>query len=181
MFRQLAGYGLVAFGISIAAILRFQADALVIGAFLSVQAVAHFSIASKLVFYVTDVVQAMAWAFTPVFSHLDAKRDLPQLRHALIKANPYSRFVAFPLTAFVVVAGQSLIAVWGGSRYVSSYPVLIALLLPTSLYLAQAGSPKLLYGMARHSRPAPLFLPGGVANIPPSLAVVRGGGVLGVP
>jgi len=180
MFRQLAGYGLVAFGISIAALLRFQADALVIGAFLSVQAVAHFSIASKLVFYVTDVVQAMAWVFTPVFSHLDAKRDLRQLGHALIKANRYSSFIAFPLTAFVVVAGQSLIAVWVGARYVSSYPVLLALLLPTSLYLAQAGSPKLLYGMARHSVLARMFLLEGLANLALSIALVQWYGILGV-
>src|SRR2546422_3462923 len=103
MFRQLAGYGLVAFGISIAAILRFQADALVIGAFLSVQAVAHFSIASKLVFYVTHVVQAIAWVFTAVFSPLDGQRDLRQLGHALVKANRYSSFIPFPLTAFFVV------------------------------------------------------------------------------
>src|SRR2546428_9983913 len=107
MFRQLAGYGLVAFGISIAALLRFQADALVIGAFLSVQAVAHFSIASKLVFYVTDVVQEMAWVLTPDFSHLDAKRELRQIGHPLIKANRYSSIIAFPLPALVVVAGQS--------------------------------------------------------------------------
>src|SRR3989442_2348939 len=67
MFRQLAGYGLVAFGISIAALLRFQADALVIGAFLSVQAVAHFSIPPKLVFFGADVLQAMARVVTPRF------------------------------------------------------------------------------------------------------------------
>jgi len=180
MFRQLAGFGLVAFAIGIAAMLRFQADALVIGAFLSVQAVAHFSIASKLIFYVSDVVQAMAWVFTPVFSHLDAKRDVRRLGQALVKANRYSSFVAFPLTAFVAVAGQSLISVWVGSRYVSSYPVLLVLLLPTSLYLAQAGSPKLLYGMARHSVLAVVFLLEGVANLVLSIALVRWYGLLGV-
>jgi O-antigen/teichoic acid export membrane protein len=180
MFRQLAGFGLVACAIGVAAMLRFQADALVIGAFLSVQAVAHYSIASKLIFYVTDVVQAMAWVFTPVFSHLDAKRDLRRLGQALVKANRYSSFVAFPLTAFVAVAGQSLISVWVGSRYVSSYPVLLVLLLPTSLYLAQAGSPKLLYGMARHSVLAVVFLLEGVANLVLSIALVRRYGLLGV-
>ena len=180
MFRQLAGFGLVAFAISISATLRFQADALVIGAFLSVQAVAHFSIASKLIFYVTDVVQAMAWVFTPVFSHLDAKRDVRRLGQALVKANRYSSFVAFPLTAFVAVAGQSLITVWVGSRYVSSYPVLLVLLLPTCLYLAQAGSPKLLYGMARHSMLARIFLLEGLVNIALSIALVRWYGILGV-
>jgi len=96
MFRQLAGFGLIAFAIGIAAMLRFQADALVIGAFLSVQAVAYYSIASKLVFYVTVVVQAMAWVFTPLFSHLDAKRDLRQLGHALIKANRPYELLLYP-------------------------------------------------------------------------------------
>ena len=180
MFRQLAGFGLIAFAIGIAAMLRFQADALVIGAFLSVQAVAYYSIASKLVFYVTDVVQAMAWVFTPLFSHLDAKRDLRQLGHALIKANRYSSLIAFPLTAFVAVAGPSLIAVWVGPRYVSSYPVLLVLLLPSAVYLAQAGSPKLLYGMARHSVLAWIFLVEGLANLALSLVLVRWYGMLGV-
>jgi len=179
-FRTLAGFGLVTFWIGIAQVLRFQADAVVIGGFLSVQAISHFSIASKLVMYVSEVVQAMAQVFTPLFSHFDAKGDLRQLGQALVRVNRYSSLLAFPLTTFVVVAGKSLITVWVGSNYLSSYAILVVLMLPTALYLAQAGSPKVMYGMARHSLLARILFLEGVANLVLSIVLLRWYGVLGV-
>src|SRR5207247_2451896 len=67
-----------------------------------------------------------------------------------------------------------------GSNYLSSYAILVVLMLPTALYLAQAGSPKVMYGMARHSLLARILFLEGLANVVLSIVLLRWYGVLGV-
>jgi O-antigen/teichoic acid export membrane protein len=163
--RTLAGFGLVTFWISIAQVLRFQFDSLVIAAFLSLQAVTLFSVSSKLVSYVTEVVQAMAQIFTPMSSALDATGDRNGLRRVLLVSNRYSAFLILPMAAVLLFTGASILRVWVGPSYTVSYSVLVTLTIPTALYLAQAGSPKVLYGMAEHRMLAVVLGAEGVANL----------------
>jgi O-antigen/teichoic acid export membrane protein len=178
--RVLARFGVIVFWISIGAQLRFQTDAVVIGSFLSVEAIALFSIGSKLVAYATDGVQALATVFTPMASHFDAKEDLHQLRRVLIVGNRYSSMIIFPITAIFLILGKTMIRVWVGSAYLSAFPVLAILIVPTALYLAQAASPKVLYGMARHSKLAVVVFLEGLANLILSIVLARRLGINGV-
>jgi O-antigen/teichoic acid export membrane protein len=179
-FRILARFGVIVFWISIAQQLRFQTDAVVIGSFLTVEAIAIFSIGSKLVAYATDGVQALATVFTPMASHFDAREDLHELRRVLIVGNRYSSLVIFPITAIFLVLGKTMIRVWVGPAYLSAFPVLAILIVPTALYLAQAASPKVLYGMARHSKLAIVLFLEGVANLILSIVLARRLGINGV-
>lgn len=176
----LAGFGLVASWIAIAQQLRFQTDALVIGTFLTVQAISFFSIGAKLVSYATEAVQTMAQVFTPMSSHFDASGDLEQLRRILIVGNRYSSLLIFPMSAVLLVLGKSIIRVWVGPAYLSSYAVLAILTVPTALYLAQAASTKVLYGMAHHSVLAQVLFLEGVSNLVLSIILLKWYGINGV-
>jgi O-antigen/teichoic acid export membrane protein len=179
-FKELAAFGAIVFWIAISAQLRFQTDSLVIGSMLTVEAIAVFSIGSKLVAYATDAVQATAMVFTPMASHFDARQELQQLQRVLIMGNRYSSFVMFPIAAILVVLGKTLIRVWVGPAYLESYPVLVILVLSTTLYLAQAASPKVLYGMAQHQALAGVFFAEGIANVVLSILLARHMGINGV-
>jgi O-antigen/teichoic acid export membrane protein len=178
--RLLGSFGLITFWIGIGQKLRFSADGVVIGSFLSVQAISFFSIGAKLVFYLTDIVQSMAQIFTPMFSHFDAQGDLAQLRHLLIRSNRYSSMIIFPLTTVMLVLGKTIIRVWVGPGYESSYAILAILMVPSSFYLAQAGSTKVLYGMGRHAFLAWLFLLEGIVNLVLSIILLHWYGIAGV-
>jgi O-antigen/teichoic acid export membrane protein len=178
--RTLGTFGLVTFWIAIALKLRLEADALVIGALLSVEAIAIFAIASRLVTYAIEIVQNLAQVFTPLFSYLDATGDRVQLQRALVIGNRYSSLVAFPLGAALIVMGKSIIHAWVGAQYVASYALLVTLMIPMTLYLAQAASTKVLYGMARHGTLAWVFLAEGIANLALSILLLRPYGLLGV-
>jgi O-antigen/teichoic acid export membrane protein len=177
---MLGTFGVITFWIGIAQKLRFEADTLVIGAFLSVEAIAVFAIASKLVSYATDLVQNVAQVFTPVFSYLDATGDRREMRRALVLGNRYSSFIAFSMAAVLLVMGRTIIHAWVGAEYVSSYAILVTLTIPTALYLAQAASTKVLYGMARHHALAWVLLAEGLANVALSILLLRRYGILGV-
>lgn len=178
--RGLASFGLITFWIAIAQVLRFQLDSMVIAASLSLQAVTFYAIGFRFVSYMTDIVQAMSQIFTPMSSAFDASGDQYGLRRVLLMGNRYSAFLSFPVAAVLLICGQTLLRVWVGPAYLSSYSVLAILTIPVTLFLAQAGAPKVLYGMARHHTLAVALFCEGIAKLALSMALVKPYGIEGV-
>jgi O-antigen/teichoic acid export membrane protein len=179
-FKQIFHYGSVTFMISVAGKLRFKSDALVIGTFLSSSAITYFAIGSRLVDYAGEVVAALAQIFVPMSSHSDAKGDMGSLRKLFVAGNRACAFLIFPVAAVLVILGKSVIEVWVGKKYIAqSYPVLLILLFPSTLMLAQAASGRILYGMAKHGTWAKVVLAEGIANVVLSVILVRRFGIIG--
>ena len=178
--RLIAGYSGTTFLIIVAGRLRFKTDAVVIGSFVSAAAITYFTIGSRLVDYASEVVTSLAQIFVPMSSQSDAKGDLDGLRKILILGNRACAFIIFPITAVFTILGKSFIEAWVGPKYVgTSYPVLLVLLFPTTLMLAQSASGRILWGMAKHRTWAMVVLAEGVANLVLSIALVRPYGILG--
>lgn len=179
-FRQMLSYGAFAFVILVAEKLRFQSDPILIGALLSSTAVTYFSIGSKLVEYSTSVVRSMAVVFTPMSSHLHAAGDVARLRQTLVMGNRACALIIFPLCAILVILGRSIIEVWVGTEYLSSYAVLVILAVPKAIYLAQSTSTKILLGIGRHRTLATVLLLEGGINLVLSILLLRHFGIVGV-
>jgi O-antigen/teichoic acid export membrane protein len=178
-FRQVANYGSVTFMIIVAARLRFKTDAVIIGTFLSASAITYFSIGSRLVDYAGEVVSSMAQIFTPMSSHFHAAGDYGRLRQIFMAGNRACALVMFPICVALVAAGKSVIEAWVGSRYVSSYTVLLILLIPATLYNAQSTSNRILFGMSMHKSLGIIVLMEGIANVILSIVLVRPYGIVG--
>jgi O-antigen/teichoic acid export membrane protein len=177
--RQVANYGSVTFMIIIAGRLRFKTDAVIIGTFLSASAITYFSIGARLVDYAGEVVSSLAQIFTPMSSHFHATGDYAQLRKIFVSGNRACALIMFPLTVALVVMGKSIIEAWVGPRYVSSYTVLLILLIPSMFYQAQSTSNRILFGMSLHKSLAYVVLMEGIANVILSIVLVRPLGIVG--
>lgn len=124
-FRHMANYSGVTFMILIAGRLRFKTDAVVIGTFLSSAAITYFYAGSRLVDYVTEMVNSVAQIFVPMSSQSDAAGNQDRLRKIFIVGNRACAYIVFPLTAIFLILGKSIIEVWVGKKYVAqAYPVL---------------------------------------------------------
>jgi O-antigen/teichoic acid export membrane protein len=178
-FRLMMSYGSVTFLIVIAEQLRFQSDAVIIGIFLPASAITFFAIGSKLADYAIAPVHSMADIFLPMASHFDASRDMGRLRQVLLEGNRFCAFTMFPICVMVIVLGKELIEVWVGPKYVSSYVILLLLLVPKALYRAQAASTRLLFGIARHRPLAIAAMMEGIANVLLSILLIRPMGIVG--
>jgi O-antigen/teichoic acid export membrane protein len=176
---QVANYGSVTFMIIVAARLRFKTDAVIIGTFISAAAITHFSIGARLVDYAGEVVSSLAQIFTPMSSQFHAVGDYDRLRMIFIAGNRACAFVMFPICISLVVMGKSVIEAWMGARYVSSYIVLLILLIPSTLYTAQTTSNRILFGTSQHRTLAIVVLLEGIANVILSIALVRPLGIVG--
>jgi O-antigen/teichoic acid export membrane protein len=178
--RQVANYGSVTFMIIVAARMRFKSDAVIIGSFLSAAAITHFSIGARLVDYAGEVVSSLAQIFTPMSSHFHATGDFKQLRRIFITGNRACALVMFPMTVALIIMGKSVIEAWMGARYViTSYPVLLILLIPSTIYQAQSTSNRMLFGMSLHKALAYVALMEGVSNVALSIFLVRPLGIVG--
>jgi len=179
-FWQMLSYSAFAFVILVAEKLRFQSDPILIGALLSSSAVTYFSIGSKLVEYATSSVRSMAIIFAPMSSHLHAVGDARRLRQTLVAGNRACALIIFPLCTVLVILGRSIIEVWVGARYLSSYFVLVILAVPKTIYLAQATSTRILLGIGRHRTLAAVLLLEGGVNLVLSILLLPHFGIVGV-
>jgi O-antigen/teichoic acid export membrane protein len=179
-FREIANYSAVSLILMIAYKLRFKTDEIVIGTFLSVTAITYFSIGDRLLDYASEVVSSLAQIFVPMSGQSDARGDKGHLRKILVAGNRVCALIIFPITAILIILGKSIIEAWVGPRYVAaSYPVLVVLAIPMTLSLAQAASPRILYGMARHQSLAWVTLMESIANLILSIVLIRPFGIVG--
>src|SRR5579863_1688171 len=178
--RRIASYSSSTFIIIVAARLRFKTDAMVIGKFVSFAAITYFTIGSRLVDYAGEVVSGLAQVFVPMSSKSDATGDLAGLRRIFVAGNRACALIIFPMAAILIILGKSVIEAWVGRRYIAtSYPVLLVLLIPTTLMMAQSASGRVLFGMAKHKTLAIVTLLEGGANLFLSILLVRRFGILG--
>ena len=177
--QQVASYSSVTFMIIVAARLRFKTDAIIIGTFLSAAAITHFTIGARLVDYAAEVVSSMAQIFTPMSSHYHATGNYDQLRKIFVAGNRACALIMFPMTVAFVVMGKSVIEAWVGPRYLSSYVILLIVLIPSTFYEAQSTSNRILFGMSLHRSLAYVVLMEGIANVILSVALVRSLGIVG--
>ena len=179
-FREIGRYSASSFALMVAYKLRFKTDELVISAMLPIAAVTFFSIGDRLVDYTMEVVGSLAQIFVPMSGQSDAKGDTERLRRIFIAGNRACALVVFPITATLIVLGRQIITAWVGPSYVAaSYPVMLALLIPSTITLSQAASTRILYGMARHRTLAWISSLEAVANVLLSVILIRPLGIFG--
>ena len=180
MLGELTGFGAVFFVMTIAENLRFQSDAIVIGAFLSSTAITYYAIGSKLAEYPASIVNSLAHVFTPMTSHYEASGDQEGLRRVFVAGNRACALVIFPLCAILVVLGKPIITVWVGAKYLSSYPILLVLMVSKTLFLAQSSSTRMLVGLGRLRLLTLVITLDGAANLILSIVLLRHWGIIGV-
>ncbi len=179
-FREIASYSGTTMVMIVSARLRFKSDSVIIATFLSSVAVTYFSIGARIVDYAGEVVESLAQIFVPMSSHSEARGEIDRLHKIFVVGNRFCAFTIFPICAILVVLGRSVIEAWVGARYVEkSYPVLLILLLSTTLMLAQAASGRVLLGMGKHRTWAIVMFVEGVVNVGLSIALVRPFGIVG--
>jgi len=178
--RLIMGYSGLTFMIVISSQLRFQTDEIIIGTLLTPGDIAHFSIGARIVDYSTNVIACISQLFVPMASQSDAQGDGNRLRKMLIAGNRACAFTILPISATMIILGKSLIEVWVGAKYIpQSYPVMLVLIIPFTLMLAQAASGRMLMGTSQHRMLGIVTLVEGVINVLLSILLVRPYGIFG--
>lgn len=179
-FRTIVHYSSTTFMIMVAGRLKFKTDEIVIGSMISAAAITYFNIGARIVDYAGGVVNSLAGNFLPVVSQSEATGNTGRLRKLFVAGNRLCAFTIFPITASLLILGKSVIEVWVGKKYiVTSYPVLVIMIIPSTIMFAQAVSGRVLFGMSKHRTWAWVTLIEGVCNLTLSILLVRPYGIIG--
>jgi O-antigen/teichoic acid export membrane protein len=179
--RMIRGQTVSAFVVLVAARVSYQTDSLVIGAFLTLEGVTYFALASKLVEYSKVLFRAAFGVMTPAISKWETRGDLDAIRRAFLAGTRINLFLILPVQFGFWLLGRPFLELWLGPGYVAeTFPVLAVLSAPLALALAQAVAGRVLYGMERIQGFAAVTVGEAVANLLLSLALVKPLGLVGV-
>jgi O-antigen/teichoic acid export membrane protein len=158
----------------------FYASSVIIGALLSTASVTIYSIASRLVIYLYQLISEMVGVLAPTASHLEAKEDHGGIRDLLILSNKYALLVALPVASVFFALGEDFISLWMGRQYGHSAAVLHLLTAAILIHLLRMPAETVLLGMGRHRITALITFLQAIANIALSLLLVGRFGMIGI-
>lgn len=165
---------------SVADNLRFNLDNFVITAFVGLNFVTLYSIASRLVRYFSHFILNALGMMLPVFSQYEAKGDYEKIREKFLFVTKISGYLSVLIGGTLLIFGRSFIERWVGAEYAQAYPVLVILTVPSIFALMQSPSVQLLFGISKNKFYAISNTAEGVANLILSLLLVRKFGIIGV-
>jgi len=178
--KSLFKYSIVTFIIQISDRLRSGVDNFVIAVFLGLSFVTPYSIAFNLKQYLGNFITSTIGLTMPVFSQYEANGDYVSIREKFMFITKLSSYLSIFIGGTLIIFGQAFIERWVGKEYLSSYPVLVVLLIPSIIASMQSPSVQLLYGISKHNFYAVSNAIEGVANFILSIVLVKKFGIIGV-
>lgn len=179
--RELLRYGGAALLVSLAQLVIWRTDSLVIGAVLGAEAVALYAFGAKLPAYARSLTTAASRVLTPAATRLDALGDRAGLLRMLARASRSMLVVGGAMFAYLAVAGEPFLARWAGPDFRGeAVAVLVALSVSAVGPVAAQPFEAVLYGAGRVRLLGVLSIVEAVGNLALSLALVRPMGLLGV-
>ncbi|GEM_PF-1755174 len=178
---QLYGYGLWQFVLQIARQIGGQLGPLLIGGIVSVSAVTPYSIASRLITYLSQFIVAATGVLTPLATTLHARSDVEREQQLYVQGGKWCISLALLAGAAIALLGGALLKLWMGPRFVpAAYPMLLVLTVGEVLPMSQWLTYSILLGKARHRAVAMASLAEGLIAALGGVWAARHFGAMGV-
>ena len=178
--KELLSYGGTSLLIVAAWIIIFQTDNVVIGRFISMEAVAVYTVPAMIVAQLRNSIAAISTPIIPTISHIEAASDETQVMQIYLKSTRYLYYLSGFICVGVLLYGGPFILLWVKEGFTESIDILYILIIPASIYLPQMIANSVLFGVSKHKVLFYILAAEGVSNIALSLALVGRYGILGV-
>jgi O-antigen/teichoic acid export membrane protein len=178
---ELWRYSFYLFVIAAGGQIIYYTDNLVVGAFLSAEAVTLYAIGGRFIDYIGQLGASFAQTFMPMASNLAANDQREQLKRLLIHGTRAVLLVCLPIGWVLLFRGSAFIGLWMGQQFAQPSGQVLRILLLSSLALtANRVGGNLILGLGKH-RPFALWQLGeAIANLALSIFLVRKIGIYGV-
>jgi O-antigen/teichoic acid export membrane protein len=160
--------------------LRDSTDSIVIGRVLGAALITPFVVASRLVDYFRPIILGMVSPLLPRVAELDAQGRHQEIQQLFLRVTRFSALASVSIGSMLLLHGRTLLLLWVGQRFVSSYPILVLLTCGAVASLAQFGTLHALIGLGRHRAYGGWTICEGLANLILSVIWARQYGIVGV-
>jgi len=180
--RQVLSFSLFVLLMAAGGRLSFETDALVIGALISVNAIAAYAFANSLVVYLVEFIVGIAAVVSPMATALSAQGKDDELQEMFLKWSKAALSITIAAGLFLIVLGPRFLGWWIGPEYeVPSGGVLQVLMVSCFAFLPARGvALPILMGLGKAKTPTIAFLAAGVLNLVMSALLARPLGLTGV-
>jgi O-antigen/teichoic acid export membrane protein len=143
-------FGGKSFLIMISGRINLSSDSLIVGYFMSAAWVPFYSIPASLINYCRTLLWSLTQSFLPLFSNLEAKKDLQAMQSIFLRYTRYTCLLIFPVLVLSIVYGEPFLRIWMGPQFADKGGAIVVLLtLALSISALQPLSGRLLTGTAR--------------------------------
>ena len=180
--KAVRGYSVDAFLAMVAGRVTVQSGTLVIGGFLTLAAVTHYTIASRLIDMAKNLLRAATTTLTPAVSAREATGDLDGVRRVLLDGTRAVLYLVLPIHLGLLFFGALFLARWMNDERFAAwcFPAMAVLSATLTIGVAQSVASRILYGMGKLKLFARLALVEAAVNLALSLALVGPFGLVGV-
>ncbi len=161
-------------------LLRDSTDSIVIGRVLNTALITPFAVASRLVAYLRPVITSMVSPLLPRISQLESQGRHQEIRRLFLSMTRLPALVSLAIGSILVLHGRSVLLLWVGARYVSSYSILVLLTVGAVASTAQLGTLHTLIALGRHRAYGLWTVGEGLANLFLSIIWAHKYGLVGV-
>ena len=148
--KELFSYSIFTFIAMIGDKIRYTIPSFIIGGFVGLAAVTHYTIAMMLYLYIAQVISSVLGVLMPVFARQQANNDFPAIRKTL----RFAIKIAVIITSFVgfgmIAWGHPFIERWMGKEYLIAYPWLVILVAGSLVPFFFSPAIGMTYGLAKH-------------------------------
>jgi O-antigen/teichoic acid export membrane protein len=184
--NDLATYGTKNAAINVAQQVIDHVGVLLAGAFLAMTSVTYYSIGLSLVTFAWSACAALAVAFVPHMTHLDATEQRERLVAMTLRGERLLGLFSSVLFGSIILLGGSFIALWLGAQYVSgpltlrSDTVVILLVVGNLPRVYQSLARQLLFAANKHRQLMWITIGEAIGNVAISLVLIRYLGLAGI-
>lgn len=182
LVRKIFSFSIYVLVLNAGARLSFETDALVIGAFMDVGAIPHFTVANSFILYLMEFVVTIAAVVMPTATRLQTEGKTGDLREIFLKWSKITFSLTIMAGLFLLVLGPRFMAWWVGPEFERpAGGVLQILMVSYLIFLPVRGvALPILMGLGKPKLPTIGFLVAGVLNLGLSILFVRRLGLAGV-
>ncbi len=184
--NEIFGYGIWSTIITTAEKTVFFADSIVIGFFLTVEAITFYAIGANLVPYYLALIQSITWAITPFATAQNTQGNQQALKQVLLSGTRGTVAIGAIIGGGIIFLGQDFLSLWMGGKYVSgetytsSATILSILTIATFFRITQSCGFQILYGMGRVKYLAFMAIAEVTLNFILSIILLQYYGIIGV-
>jgi len=178
--KLLLDYGLYSFMIVGAWIVIFQSDNIIIGTFISMEAVAVYSIAGMIITQIRGAIQVIAVPLVPAISHFEAEDDYNKIIDIYHKSTRYMYYFSSYLAISVMIFGGPFILLWVGDEFSTTIDLLHILIIAAAIYIPQTIANSVLFGISKHKIAFYVLLGEAISKISLSIILLKFYGIIGI-
>jgi O-antigen/teichoic acid export membrane protein len=178
--RELFDYSRVTFGITIAWMVIFNTDSLLLGFFASTTAAGIYNPATQMAVYMRHLVNAVGTPLTAAVAHARASADIERAKAQYLRLFAYASYGGFAVMSLVTIFAVPLVMLWLPSGFVDTAKAMIVLSIGSAVFIPHILSNSMLFAVNQHRLLLYTVTGEALLKILLAMALIRPMGAVGV-